>query len=86
MIFSTLAAISDYDDDLRFNFSPSTSDCKSTIDTKSLAGQMSTKSETVRAGSRTIDNDESARLQHVVHAILNKVSRTEIEASVDTFK
>jgi len=86
MIFETLAATSDWDDDKRFNFSPNTAACEATVTAESTAGKLTISDETVRVGgTKVMDNDQAARLSYYLRGLMVKTPRSQLESDMSQY-
>ncbi len=85
MIFSTLAAISDYTDDKKFNFSPEVSDNETVINSKVEDGKMSVKNEVLTVRGRAINNNEPKKFSYFVDGVLNKKSMQSMQEDLNQY-
>ncbi len=72
MIFETLAAMSDYNDNLKFDNSPNVAYDKATMQALSTAGKLPLKSETLRVGNKILTNSEADKYKYFVDGIINR--------------
>lgn len=82
MIFSTLAAMADYNDDVKFNQSPNAAYDKTTMEAKNTAGALTLTTETLTIGNRTIVVSDSDKFSVFVDGLINRTPFSVVEPNM----
>ena len=82
MIFETLAAMADYNDNKKFDNSPNVAYDKATMLALSVAGKLTLKSETLTVGSKTLNNSESDKYKFFVDGIMNRTPMATVQENM----
>ena len=85
MIFDTLAAMADYRDNHKFDFTATTTDCKNEMTLKNDAGQLPLKTETLTVDGRTVAVNDKNKLQYMLRGYLAKTPLQTLSADMATY-
>jgi len=86
MIFDTLAAMADYNNNNKFDTSATQEECKTVLENKNSAGLLTLADGTVRVDSlaaKTVSDADKYAI--FAYAILNKTPRSSIEADLAAY-
>jgi hypothetical protein len=90
MIFETLAAMADYNNNLKFDNDASLSECAETIGDLEEVGKLNTNSDTTTMNlsngkTRVTTNIKYLSDTYFIHALQHKTPRSEFQPSLDIF-
>ena len=82
MIFDTLAAMADYRNNLKFDLTATTAECKTEMLLKNAAGQFTMKDETLTVDGRTVTVNDANKLQYILRGLLVKTPLQTLNANL----
>ena len=86
MIFDTIAAMADYNNDKKFDANATQAQCKTVMTTKNSAGLLTLGSGTITVDSQTAKTlSDSDKFAIFTHAMLNKTPRALIESDMSDY-
>ena len=85
MIFDTLAAMADYRDNHKFDFTATTANCKSELVLKNDAGSLTLKTETLSVDGITKTVADKDKFKYLMEGMLKKTPLQTINADIKNY-